>query len=223
MKGFKVGDRVVVKDNGGSFTTYRDFFKQNNLEQWEWLYAVNKSIPEGKEYKIVATGVHEHVAEYGTLYVLQAENREIYIGSNDCDYMELVKEDGKMYASELMELARKEPEKYEGKRYRVLGLCCIGPERQHYSTVIVDSEGKLQGKGYDNWAYINSNTKLEEIPQSVPFAEAAAANEAGNTVECVESGYTHTYANGFDGLVDEHGNAVTVREILHGEWFIKEA
>jgi hypothetical protein len=155
---------------------------------------------------------------YGSYYIKD-------FGYNWTDEMfeELVKEDGKMYASELMELARKEPEKYEGKRYRVLGLCCIGPERQHYSTVIVDSEGKLQGKGYDNWAYINSNTKLEEIPQSVPFAEAAAANEAGNTVECVESGYTHTYANGFDGLVDEHGNAVTVREILHGEWFIKEA
>ena len=224
MKGFKVGDRVVVKDNGGSFTTYRDFFKQNNLEQWEWLYAVNKSIPEGKEYKIVATGVHEHVAEYGTLYVLQAENREIYIGSNDCDYMELVKEDGKMYASELMELARKEPEKYEGKRYRVLGLCCIGPERQHYSTVIVDSEGKLQGKGYDNWAYINSNTTVEEIPpepKPVTFMEAAEANENGKTVECKIYGCFNVYRPHMTaGMIDQSGRAVSANEILHGKWYI---
>ena len=135
-----------------------------------------------------------------------------------------------MFASKLMELARKEPEKYEGKRYRVLGLCCIGPERQHYSTVIVDSEGKLQGKGYDNWAYINSNTKLEEIPpepEPVDFMEAVEAYERGEVVECALEGCKYVYQKSVTDVKyapmheqnDEDGY-VSLREILHGKWYI---
>lgn len=130
----------------------------------------------------------------------------------------------KLYASELMELARKEPEKYEGKRYKVLGLCCIGPERQCYGEVIVDSEGRLQGKGYDNWAYINSNTKLEEIkpqPQPVPFMEAVKAMKQGKFACCSCDGETKVYG-GLSFTTSSGYEAVTTNEILYGVWTIKE-
>ena len=138
----------------------------------------------------------------------------------------------KLYASELMELARKEPEKYDGKRYKVLGLYCIGPESQFYGEVIVDSEGKLQGKGHDNWAYINSNTKLEEIPpepKPVPFMEAVKAYSEGKTVDCKVGNCRYVYQK-CEGDTpykamhekNDESSGVSAKEILEGTWHICE-
>ena len=76
-----------------------------------------------------------------------------------------------MYASELMEWARKNPKEYAGKRYKVVNTCVFEP----LYDVKVNTFGNLVcGEGED-MVYINTHTQLEEIPpkpKPVTFMEA---------------------------------------------------
>ena len=95
----------------------------------------------------------------------------------NCD---LVKEDKAMYASELMELARKEPEKYEGKRYKVLSVNdALGAPIRDFEGYIVERVKVFNGallidesSASNCTAFIDNRAELEEIPQPVPFMEA---------------------------------------------------
>ena len=225
MEEFKVGDEVIVRDKGCSFTTHRDFFKQNSLEQWAKFYTEDESIPQGRKYKIVATGVHEYCKQYGKLYVLQGHDGVVYIGSNDADYMELVKEDKTMYASELMELARKEPKKYEGKRYKVIDKRNTAYSMRTYDGVEHDELFIKNGKAvYEGGCYtmctafIASDTQLEEIPQPVTFMEAV------NSGKCIK----HIEWEGFHSLDDAllTLGAYTVQQVVdhvNGKCWLIEA
>jgi len=75
-------------------------------------------------------------------------------------------------AYELMAKAAAEPKKYEGKRYKVDGCALHDPRGRMQDRVIIRN-GALEIDGANDWAYINSNTLLEEIPQPVSFMEAA--------------------------------------------------
>ena len=129
-----------------------------------------------------------------------------------------------MYASELMELARKNQQEYEGRRYKVVeGTSGMwnNATMKRYTECVID-EGKLYSDGYPMMIF--DDTILEEIPpkpKPVTFLEAAKAfDDRVSAVECTCNGYTHTYTNRADGFVDENGNAVTTREILSGVWRI---
>jgi hypothetical protein len=143
----------------------------------------------------------------------------------------LVKEESKMFASELMELARKEPEKYEGKRYKAIDAL-IDRYGEVYETAIV-KDGTLRGDGDGIlFAHINSYTQLEEIkpePLPIPFLEAVKAYSEGKTAECecdkckqLASKRTYVPSEIGSEMKDQSGYAVTADEILHGIWFIKE-
>lgn len=63
---------------------------------------------------------------------------------------------------------------------------------------------------------------VKEIPQPVPFMEAAEANENNKTVECKIHGCVNVYNPTLaSGMIDQNGCAVSANEILHGEWYIK--
>jgi hypothetical protein len=290
---FNVGDRVVVKNNGCSFTAYRGFFKENGLEQWGGCYAEHERIPQNEEYTIVATGKHRHINRYGTLYVLQGHDGKIYIGSNDREYMELVKEgergmkykvgdkvkvrsdlvDGEqygesdtfndhmqelsgktatistvcpnhyhlaedghflkydwtgemfeglakeeskmIYASELMELARKEPEKYEGKRYKVEGEIQLRMGNHPDKREVVVENGILLLDGGCT-TFITQNTQLEEIkpePKPVGFMEAMNSGKHVTSEDRSIQSCTPEY------LLENH--RFTLSQI-NGKWFIED-
>jgi len=133
-----------------------------------------------------------------------------------------------MYASELMELARKNPEAYEGKRYTVTDTL-IDRHSREYETAIVRS-GALRGEGENElFAHINSITRLEEIPpepKPVPFMEAVEAYSEGKTIEVQHGVIRRTYTPKRIGgdvqniLRDQNGLCIGPEEILNGKWFI---
>ena len=88
-----------------------------------------------------------------------------------------------MYASKLMELARKNQQEYEGKRYKCL-LCKFADGLGGLHDEIIVKDGKFYfadgGSGYS--VFVSYDTQLEEIPQSVPFMEARKAHEEGKVV-----------------------------------------
>jgi hypothetical protein len=128
------------------------------------------------------------------------------------------KEGEKMKAFELMKLVAENPQKYEGKRYKVVLACVIEPthNKKLYETSV--RNGQLIAGDDDNWAYVNSHTELEEIPQSVPFMEVVKAYSKGKTIKCERNGGYKEYSpcglkNAKIGLYPD--------DIFDGEWFIK--
>lgn len=127
-----------------------------------------------------------------------------------------------MFASELMELARKEPQKYEGKRYKV----SEGSAMYNCATHLRYTECEIKGGRLQSGAFpmmTFSDTELEEIPRPVPFLEAAKAYDEGTDIMCKHDIFgEHTYHNtGSCGMKDQNGYPVSAGEILHGEWTIK--
>ena len=83
----------------------------------------------------------------------------------------LVKEESKMFASELMELARKEPQKYEGKRYKVVSGSPLENGSQTFYECVM-CKGSFKSPGKNLYLAVFDDTKLEEIPQPVSFMDA---------------------------------------------------
>ncbi len=225
MADFKVGDRVHVSDGGGSYTTYNDFFSRNGLEYFKSDWARGVNTPEG-DYTIAATGKHLDIREE-TLYLLRGDDRKIYISGNRYGYLTLIEEGGRtLKAYDLMKLAAENPEKYKGKKYRAVGPCCISINGKNYGEVVVNDNGHLEGKNFDNWAYINSHTKLEEIPQLIPFSEAVKAAIAGKKSVIELNGRKYTMAADksiYDGkgyLLRFSGTFCT--GMLDGMWTVEE-
>lgn len=223
---YKVGDKVHVSDGGGAFPTYGDFFKENGLERFRCDWAKGKRLLAG-DYTVVATGSHSNCScrcRYGMLYLLQSEDGKIYISSNSSGYLTLIEEgERKLYASELMELARKEPQKYEGKRYKVVdgAYDCDG---HAVTELYVGTDGDFRNKLDGYRVFVGYDTELEEIPQPVSFKEAVKAYSEGKTVECRQDNVATIYSKGHPNklMKDDDGDPLCPNEILHGEWFIKE-
>ena len=81
---FKVGDKVKVVDEGKSYTTYKDFIKENApqlLNKWER----ERGLPNGGIYEVKAIGKHE----YGNELAIIEQNNKVYIV--DFEGLELVK------------------------------------------------------------------------------------------------------------------------------------
>ena len=125
-----------------------------------------------------------------------------------------------MFASELMELARKNPKEYEGKKYKVASGIAVDGFGKCYKEFGINRDGCFST---DNlMIFTNSDTKLEEISQPVPFMEAVKVkcNKDGTRIICNHKGITKEYA-GIAFTTINKSEPVTFDEILHGEWFIK--
>lgn len=136
-----------------------------------------------------------------------------------------------MYASELMELARKNPEKYELKKYKlVYGKLrnCAG-EQLHEITI---KDGEFFDSGYA--VYVNCSAQLEEIKKPVTYFEAAKACLEGKKVSCKYKGQTRAYERSLpdnrwmfscsaisEGLSHVAMGTPTIEETLYGAWYIE--
>jgi len=220
MMKFKVGDRVRVNNVGGSFTTYEDFFRENGLEKFKPFWTPNRRMPK-EDYTVVAVGKHRENKSYGLLYLLSDSGENIYIMSNDYDELTLIESKGdvkRMFASELMEKARKEPQKYEGKKYKAVGgNVIVDLNGENFKDAYV-ANGELK-VGAHVHARISSKLELEEIPQPVTFMEAI--NVRPNRIICEHNGRSKEYG-GIAFTTVDNGSPVTFDEILNGKWFIKE-
>lgn len=129
-----------------------------------------------------------------------------------------------IYASDLMTEARKNPEKYEGKRYKVVQDYAITLNKTGFFTEVTFKHGWLESDGGYNCA-VFMDTQLEEIkpePKPVPFMEAVKAFAAVKTILCKYDGRCNIYKNGgrFKQLKDQNDWGPSAHEILHGTWYI---
>lgn len=76
-------------------------------------------------------------------------------------------------AYELMALAAKEPEKYQGKKFRVVNGAAISYGSKHaYTEVVFDGDDFVNQVGNSFRLFFSSITELEEILPYVTFEEA---------------------------------------------------
>lgn len=78
------GDIVVCINNGGSYTTYDDFFRAYNLNTLLERYC-HESLVVGGEYKVV--GLHAHEDFDFNVYILEGMDNKIYLCTDSVDYL----------------------------------------------------------------------------------------------------------------------------------------
>ncbi len=79
---FEIGDWVRALNSGCSFSSYKEFFELNNLQEFAKDFAMGRTA-DGVTYKVVGIGKHEDSHDYyGFLYVLQARDGKTYIMHN---------------------------------------------------------------------------------------------------------------------------------------------
>ncbi len=130
-----------------------------------------------------------------------------------------------MFASELMEAIRKEPEKYEGKRYEIPRGNCITGAGKPLNAVKVHNGKLLVDNDSGNYAFASSYCELEEIKQPVTWQEAIAAWVNGKAIYvCLEHGTKYSYAAENNKLSTSHGGIplITKQEIKSGTWYIED-
>jgi hypothetical protein len=232
MSEFKIGDRVHVSNGGSTFSAYEDFFSENGLEFYKQNWTKGESLPVG-DYTVVATGKHRDTY-YSLLYLLRSDDGRIYIAHDCCGHLTLVEreEETVIYASELMELARKEPEKYAGKRYKTVVGAIINRDGECITGVMVDGDGEMLAGG-SRRVYVTSNTILEEIPpepQHVTFEEARVAYEQGKMIRAEYPDFNHRQVKVMQQFMkDAHGamssnfgTELSFYIISNGTWYVEE-
>lgn len=82
------GDTVVCIDNGGSYTTYDDFFRAYSLYALLERYC-HKNLVVGGEYKVIGLYAHEDCD--CNVYILEGRDNKIYLCKDDVDYLSIVR------------------------------------------------------------------------------------------------------------------------------------
>jgi len=115
---------------------------------------------------------------------------------------------------ELMRLAKENPEKYIDKIFKVtkgsIGInhCC--------DDVLIIENGNLIYQKDKHYAYVTSNTELEEIKQPVTAQEAAKAYLEGKNVYCELDSDKGTFKK------DYIATSLIIKLIANGTWYIEE-
>jgi hypothetical protein len=140
-----------------------------------------------------------------------------------------------IYASELMELARKEPQKYGNKKYTVKGWAVTSDGKEVDRLTIIGLGSFVTGVFDDKWVFIRSDTQVEEIkpePKPVSFMEAVKAAIEGKkpTIVLRGSKYTLFAEKGmYDDIgywlkvVNEYSEKVDISTgMIDGMWTVEE-
>ena len=83
------GDKVLCIDNGGSYTTYKDFFKQNGREDLLDKYK-GWPLTVGVVYEVV--DIYPHNDRTCNVYILKEKSNDdvIYLCTDDTDYIKRI-------------------------------------------------------------------------------------------------------------------------------------
>lgn len=83
------GDHVLCVDNGGSYTTYNDFFKQNGREDLMNKYK-GWPLTVGKVYEVV--DIYPHTDRTCNVYILKEKDNDniVYLCTDDTDYIKRI-------------------------------------------------------------------------------------------------------------------------------------
>jgi hypothetical protein len=78
---FEIGESVVVENDGANYSTYCDWFRENEVRELLGYYQYRGDLGEGKEagteYTVVARGPH-HAQSRG-LYAIQDRNDRVWL------------------------------------------------------------------------------------------------------------------------------------------------
>ena len=82
-------DAVLCVDNGGSYTTYKDFFKQNSREDLLDKYK-GWPLTVGKVYEVV--DIYPHTDRTCNVYILKEKDNDniVYLCTDDTDYIKRI-------------------------------------------------------------------------------------------------------------------------------------
>ena len=89
MNIFGIGTEVLVTGDGGNYTTYSSFFKENGLEEFEGKFVYGRKIPINEAYTILGKGAHRNGYE---ILVLGNSVGDIYLMDNNEEVEEIKKE-----------------------------------------------------------------------------------------------------------------------------------
>lgn len=83
------GDKVLCIDNGGSYTTYKDFFKQNSREDLLDKYK-GWPLTVGVVYEVV--DIYPHNDRTCNVYILKEKSNDdvVYLCTDDTDYIKRI-------------------------------------------------------------------------------------------------------------------------------------
>lgn len=130
-----------------------------------------------------------------------------------------------IYASDLMSEVRENPEKYEGKRYKVDCQCFDANGREISKVHVVN--GDFRSIETDFRVFFGLSALLQEIkpepkpePKPVTFEEAIKALSESKTIKCIIGDYERIYEPFFGMLMSKDGALITCHQILSGTWYI---
>lgn len=127
-----------------------------------------------------------------------------------------------MFASELMEEVRENPDKYEKQVFEVTdgyALTSTGKSVPH----IIISAGTAREGHTGNIAYFSTDTQVKEIKQPVTWQEAIQAWIDGKTIYSDGDYGKHFYLSGSQYLKDnENAVPITRIELQKQKWYIED-
>lgn len=194
-------------------------------------YNVGDKVIHNKWGKGVIVHADDSGVPYGCEFENETDNNFSFNGKGKegycawCEEKDLKLAETKLYAYELMKLAKDNPSEYEGRRYEATQLSClVDYNGKKYHECIFNSIGQLTS--IDGAVlYFNGSTVLEEIkpqPKPVPFIEAIKAYSEGKAIKVMHGDHWHTYSKPNHIFLDDTGYAIEADEIFHGEWYVLE-
>lgn len=131
-----------------------------------------------------------------------------------------------MFASELMEEVRENPDKYEKQVFEVTdgyALTSTGKSVPH----IIISAGTAREGHTGKIAYFSTDTQVKEIKQPVTWQEALEAHAHGKAIKLViHTGFkgdvVHIFNSDILMLKSQNGYILTSDVLLTGIWYIED-
>lgn len=98
------GDKVLCIDNGGSYTTYKEFFKESGHEDLLTNYK-HTALTPGIVYTVVA--IHPHRDGSCNVYILENDGGDIFLCTDDTDYLYKLQPNAKPWTEKAKDRLRK--------------------------------------------------------------------------------------------------------------------
>lgn len=98
------GDKVLCIDKGGSYTTYDNFFKENDYEDLLTNYK-HTALTPGIVYTVVAVYPHRNVS--CNVYILENDGGDIFLCTDDTDYLYKLQHNAKRWTEKSKDRLRK--------------------------------------------------------------------------------------------------------------------